>query len=205
MRGLATERRKGGAGSWVTPFFSAAINNAGDAMNDHCLGWQCIRTELYPFSVYSPPPWCQQWCPSWLSCVCMKEALAPWPVCHSEKFPPPDYAVPKPQLSCSSGRKEELCPAGDLPQLFPGLTSKQLSCISAKLCMFFHFRVAVTFYPLLAGEGAISRLWGCCLQCQGSDEVQPGMDQDNSTSVLSHLWVVSCRSNSCRNFLKSLV
>lgn len=42
---------------------------------------------------------------------------------------------------------------------------------------FFHFRVAVAFYSLLSGEGGILRHWGCCLQCQGSDEVQPGVDQ----------------------------
>lgn len=173
-------------------------------MYDHCFRWQCIIPQnsiisflcVFPSSLMSALV-------AELALMSMKEVLTPWPVC--EEFPPTGDAVPKSQLSCSSGRKERLCPAGGLPQLFPGMTSEQLGCICANLHMFFHFRVAVTFYLLLSGEGGILRHWGCCLQCQGSDEVQPGMDQDFSSSVLSHLWIVSCGSNSCGKFFKSLV
>lgn len=35
---------------------------------------------------------------------------------------------------------------------------------------------------------------------QRGDAVRPGRDQKDSSAVLSHLRVVSCRSDSCRNF-----
>lgn len=105
-----------------------------------------LKTELYSFSVF-PSSLMSALLPE-LALVCTKEALTPWPVCCGRSFLPQVMdAVPKPQLSCSSGRKEKLCPAGSLPHLFPSMTREQLICTCANLHKFFHFRVAVTFYP----------------------------------------------------------
>lgn len=155
MRGWATERRKGVAGGQVRPFVSAALSNAGDAMNDHCLGaWWCIIPQnwIRSFLCVFLSSLMSALVPG-LAVVCMEVTLKPWPGCCRRSFLPQvmlylSLSSPAHQAGKRSFVWLEVCHSYSLAWA----ESNSPAFVQAYIWVFFHFRVAVTFYPYLQGR-----------------------------------------------------